>query len=174
MRPIRIPFGAEPPPWMLAAVLAAGKHKSITPSGGKDVYLTMSAAMSALDERAEREHADDIAQARDISIQEAETILALHVIGTTFPAAATAAAAEQHVLDAITAGLDHPALGNDQTTWAATYDRLFMKSGLRDAGPWHRFGETGPPVVTPTTIEHTIGAGSTSIGTTTSAALIVY
>ena len=153
--------------------LAAGKHKSITPSGGKDVYLTMSAAMSALDQQAEREHADDIKQARDISIKEAETLLKDHVIGKTFPSAATATAAQKHVLDAITANLVHPGLGNDQTTWAATYDRLFMKTGLRDAG-WHTFGVTGPPVVTATEIVHTVAAGSTSIGVKSSADLIVY
>ncbi|KQR17393.1 hypothetical protein [Cellulomonas sp. Leaf334] len=154
--------------------LPAGKHKSITQRGGKDVYITLSAAMSTLDERAEREHADDIKQARDISIQEAETLLTLHVIGKTFPAAATATAAQQHVLDAITASLTHPGLGNDQSTWAATYDRLFMKTGVRDVKKWHNFGETGPPVVTATQIVHTVAAGSTSIGTTSSAALIVY
>ena len=153
--------------------LPAGKHKSITPSGGKDVYIKMSAAMSSLDEQAEREHADDIKQARDISIKEAETLLTLHVIGKTFPAAATAAAAQKHVLDAITANLVHPGLGNDQTTWAATYDRLFMKTGLRDAS-WHTFGVTGPPVVTATEIVHTVAAGSTSIGVKSSADLIVY
>jgi hypothetical protein len=154
--------------------LPAGKHKSITPSGGKDVYVKLSAAMSTLDEQAEREHADDIKQARDISIKEAETLLTLHVIGKTFPAAATAAAAQKHVLDAITANLVHPGLGNDQTTWGATYDRLFLKTGLRDAGGWHTFGVTGPPVVTATEIVHTVAAGSTSIGAKSSADLIVY
>lgn len=154
--------------------LAAGKHKSITPSGGKDVYLRLSGAMSTLDEQAEREHADDITQARDISIKEAETLLTLHIIGKTFPAAPTAAAAQKHVLDAITANLVHPGLGNDQSTWAATYDRLFMKTGQRDANGWHTFGVTGPPVVTATEIVHTVAAGSTSIGAKSSADLVVY
>ena len=154
--------------------LPAGKHKSIAQRGGKDVYITLSAAMSALDERAEREHHDDIKQACSISLREAETLLTLHVIGTTFPSAATAGAAQKHVLDAITANLVHPELGNDQSTWGATYDRLFMKTGLRDARKWHNFGETGPPSVTPSQIVHTVAAGSTSIGTTSSAALIVY
>ena len=77
------------------------------------------------------------------------------------------------MLDAITANLVHPGLGNDQTTWAATYDRLFMKTGLRDAS-WHTFGVTGPPVVTATEIVHTVAAGSTSIGVKSSADLIVY
>jgi hypothetical protein len=154
--------------------LAAGKHKSITPSGGKDVYIRLSAAMSSLDERAEREHADDIKQARDISITEAENVLKDHVIGKTFPSAATATDAQKHVLDAITANLVHPGLGNDQTTWAATYDRLFLKTGLRDARSWHTFGVTGPPVVTATEIVHTVAAGSTSIGAKSSADLIVY
>ena len=154
--------------------LPAGKHKSITPSGGKDVYLTMSAAMSTLDEQAEREHADDIKQARDISVAEAETVLKDHVVGKTFPSAATATAAQKHVLDAITANLVHPALGNDQTTWAATYDRLLAKTGQRDAKGWHTFGTTGPPAVSSTEIVHTVAAGTTNLGTTTSAALIVY
>ena len=77
------------------------------------------------------------------------------------------------MLDAITANLVHPGLGNDQSTWAATYDRLFMKTGARDRGS-HTFGVVGAPVVTRTEIVHTVGAGTTSIGTTTSAALIVY
>jgi len=154
--------------------LAAGKHKSITPSGGKDVFIKMSAAMSSLDEQAEREHADDIRQACAISLREAENLLKDHVIGKTFPSAATATDAQKHVLDAITANLVHAGLGNDQTTWAATYDRLFMKTGLRDARGWHTFGVTGPPAVTATEIVHTVAAGSTSIGAKSSADLIVY
>ena len=154
--------------------LAAGKHKSITPSGGKDVYLTMSAAMSALDQQAEREHADDIKQA----------LRHLHQGGRDAPEGSRhrqdlpvrrdrdgrpEARARRHHGQPGPPGTgqrpDH--VGGDLRP-AVHEDRAARRRS------WHTFGVTGPPAVTPTQIVHTVAAGSTSIGAKSSADLIVY
>lgn len=153
--------------------VGAGVHKTIGQQAGKDLYFELSAAIAARNSQAEAEHADDIKQARDISIKEAEQVLADHVIGKTFPPMASAAEAEKKVLDEITAKLTHAGLGNDQTKWAGIYDTLFMKTGIRDRNSWHSFGAAGTRT-TPAGIVITIGNGSTSIGTKSSADLITY
>ena len=112
--------------------LPAGKHKSITPSGGKDVYITMSAAMSALDSGRARARGQHQAGPRHLH-QGGRNLLTLPRRRQDLPVRRDRDGRPKHVLDAITANLVHPGLGNDQTTWAATYDRLFMKTGLRDA-----------------------------------------
>ncbi|WP_124342965.1 hypothetical protein [Cellulomonas algicola] len=153
--------------------VGAGVHKTIGQQGGKDVYFELSASIAARNSQAEAEHADDIKQARDISIKEAEQVLTDHVVGKTFPPMGSAAEAEKKVLDEITAKLTHAGLGNDQTKWAGIYDTLFMKTGIRDRNGWHSFGAASTRT-TPAGIVFTIGNGSTSIGTKSSADLITY
>lgn len=153
--------------------VGAGVHKTIGQQGGKDLFFELSASIAARNSQAEAEHADDIKHARDISIKEAEQVLTDHVVGKTFPPMGSAAQAEKKVLDEITAKLTHAGLGNDQTKWAGIYDTLFMKTGIRDRNGWHSFGAAGTRT-TPAGIVITIGNGSTSIGTKSSADLITY
>ncbi|QHT57286.1 hypothetical protein GXP71_15190 [Cellulomonas sp. H30R-01] len=182
-----VPGGAGPatytcsPTWLqhmdegtnICQFVGAGTHKTTGQQGGKDVFFELSAAIAARNSQAEAEHADDIKHARDISLTEAEQVLTDHVIGKTFPPMASAAEAEKKVLDEITAKLTHAGLGNDQTKWAGIYDTLFMKTGIRDRNGWHSFGAAGTRT-TPAGIVITIGNGSTSIGTKSSADLITY
>lgn len=154
--------------------LGPGLHKSSLVDGGKPVYFEVSAAISARDGAAEGEHSNDFKQARDISIKEAETVLSTHVVGKTFPSAGSKESAEKHVLDTITAKLTHPDLGNDQTQWDAKYEALYRKSGARDTKGWHSFGVDSRSTNAAGDVILKIGNGTTSIGTTTSASLIIY
>jgi hypothetical protein len=151
-----------------------GLHKSSNVEGGKPVYSDVSPAISARDGAAEGEHSSDIKQARDISIKEAETVLTTHIVGKAFPAAGSKADAEKYVLDAITAKLTHPDLGNDQTQWNAKYVALSRKSAARDTKGWHSFGVDSRSTNAAGDVILKMGNGTTSIGTTTSADLIVY
>lgn len=108
------------------------------------MFLEVSEAMSERIKAGEQEHADDIKRARDISIKEAEDVLDKHVIGTTFPAAATKEEAERKVLDRILANLTHPGLGADQSRWGEIYRKLYSKTEERDLNGWHRFSHAYP------------------------------
>ena len=182
------PGGMGPPSWActptwkqhydegtnVCMFLDAGRHPTTLLSGGKPVFFQLSAAMSALDGQAEGEHANDIKQARDISIKEAETVLNDHIIGKTLASAGSKAEAEQKVLDEITTKLTHAGLGNDQTKWAAIYETLYRKTLQRDNKLWHTFGVTARTVNAAGEVTLEVGPGSTSINTMASAALIVY
>jgi hypothetical protein len=182
------PGGMGPPSWSstptwtqhfyegdsVCMFLGAGRHPTTLTEGGKAVFFELSAAMSSRDSDAEAEHSNDIKRARDISIKEAETVLTDHVIGTTFPSRGTKAEAEQLVLDRITSKLTNAGLGNDQTKWAGIYETLYRKTLERDNKAWHTFG-LGPRTVNAAgEVTYALNAGTTSINTTTSTALIVY
>ena len=151
--------------------LDAARHPTTLTEGGKPVFWNVTGAISARDGQAEAKHANDIKQARDLSIKEAETVLTDHVIGKTFPAAGTQAQAEQKVLDKITSKLTHTGLGNDQTKWAAIYETLYRKTLTRDNNAWHTFALGGRVQNPAGEVDYTLNNGSTSINTTTSAAL---
>ncbi len=182
------PGGTGPPSWSctptwkqhfyegdsVCMFLDAARHPTTLTEGGKPVFWNVTGAISARDGQAEAEHANDIKQARDLSIKEAETVLTDHVIGKTFPAAGTQAQAEQKVLDKITSKLTHAGLGNDQTKWAAIYETLYRKTLTRDNNAWHTFALGGRVQNPAGEVDYTLNNGSTSINTTTSAALIVY
>ncbi|MEV6631092.1 hypothetical protein AB0M54_10090 [Actinoplanes sp. NPDC051470] len=182
------PGGMGPPSWACTPTwtqhyyegdsrclyLGAGRHATKIKEGGAPVFFQISAAISARDGQAEGEHSNDIKQARDISIKEAETVLTDHVIGKVFPATGTQAEAEQKVKDRITAKLTHPGLGHDQTKWAAIYETLYSKTFDRDTKGWHSFGAGTRSVNKAGEITYAIDNGTTSIGTTSSAALVVY
>jgi hypothetical protein len=182
------PGGMGPPSWSctpkwvqhyyegdsVCMYLAAGRHPTALTEAGKPVFFQVTAAISARDGQAEAEHSNDIKQARDISIKEAETLLTDHIIGQTFPATGTQAEAEQKVLDRITAKLTHAGLGNDQTKWAGIYETLYRKTLGRDNKGWHTFA-LGARTTNPAgEVTYELTNGTTSINTTTSAALIVY
>jgi hypothetical protein len=80
--------------------------------------------------------------AYNMSLKEAEDLLVAHVYTKDFGPKPTQAAAEQMVLDTITANLTHAGLGNNKTTWAATYNTLFRKTLTRDTSAWHTFALT--------------------------------
>lgn len=182
------PGGMGPPAWIstptwkqhfyegdtVCMFLDAGRHPTTLTEGGKPVFFQVSAAISARDGQAEGEHANDLKQARDISIKEAETVLNDHIIGKTFPAAGTQAEAEQHVLDRIAAKLTHAGLGNDQTKWAGIYETLYRKTLQRDAKGWHTFAPGARTVNKAGEVTYAVANGTTSIGVTSSATLIVY
>ena len=183
-----MPGGMGPPSWAanptwkqhyyegdsVCIFLDAGRHLSTLTEGGKAVFFEFSAAMSALDSAAEAEHSNDIKQARDLSIKEAETVLTDHVIGQPFASRGTKAEAEQLVLDKITSKLTHAGLGNDQTKWAAIYETLYRKTLTRDNKGWHTFSPGARSVNAAGEVTYKVSAGTTSINTMSSAALIVY
>lgn len=115
----------------------AGKYKTGTQEGGKDVYWNFSAGISATVKTGEQEHCDDYAEAYRISLKEADTILNANIRGKEFGPKASKADAEQLVLAEITAKLTHAPLGNDKTQWAAKYNTLFTKTLTRDTSKWH-------------------------------------
>lgn len=182
------PGGMGPPSWSstptwrqhyyegdsVCMYLDAGRHPTTLTEGGKAVFFQVSAAISTRDGQAEAEHSNDIKQARDISIKEAETVLTDHIIGKPFPAAGTKAEAEQHVLDRITAKLTNAGLGNDQTKWAAIYEALYRKTLQRDNKGWHTFSLGARTTNAAGEVTYALANGTTSINTTASNTLIVY
>jgi hypothetical protein len=154
--------------------VAAGTHKTGLVEGGKAVYVIVSATISTADGQAEGEHSDDIKHAYDLSLKEAEDVLKAHVVGKKFGPKASEAEVKQLVLDTITGKLTHPGLGNDQSKWDSIYEMLFMKTGQRDAKGWHSFGRANRKVTAAGDITYDVTPGTTSIGVTSSNALIKY
>ena len=141
----------------------AGLHKTTKVEGGKDVYFDISAAMSTRDSSLEQEHCDDIMAAYNMSLKEAEDVLVALVYSVDFGPKPTKAAAEQMVLDTIKANLTHPGLGNDKTTWAATYNTLFRKTLTRDTSGWHMFGLTNRRTNAAGDVLYDLATGSTKL-----------
>lgn len=123
--------------------LEPGRHRTSREENGKPVFIHVSRDVSKRIQQGEAEHAGDIKRARDLSIREAENVLAKHVIGKTFTAP-TREEAEQQVLDRILGRLTHPELGNDQSTWGDTYRKLYEKTAERDTNGWHTFTQAFP------------------------------
>jgi hypothetical protein len=154
--------------------VSAGKYKTQHVEAGKDVYWNFSAAISTRDQAAEQEHCDDTALAYDISLKEAETLLNTHIVGKSFGPKSSKAAAEQLVLDEITAKLTHAGLGNDKTKWASIYDTLFRKTLTRDTSGWHTFALGARTVDAAGNITYEMANGTTKVGTVSSATIIKY
>ena len=153
--------------------LPPGRYRTAKEENGKPVFLKVSEEISERIRAGEQEHADDIKHARDISLKEAEAVLDKHVIGTTFPAAATKQEAEQRVLDRITANLTHPGLGNDQSKWGEIYRMLYSKTEERDRKGWHKFSQAYREEANGE-VTYTVVDVRTKIGETPSAKLIAY
>lgn len=154
--------------------LAAGTHKTTHVEGGKPVFWTLPAAMSARDAAAEGEHSQDIKRAYKLSLSEAERVLSRHVVGVTFGPKPTKVAAEKLVLDTIKAKLAYPKLGSDKTKWGAKYDTLYRLTAQRDTKGWHSFGLGARKTDKAGNVFYTINKGTTNVGSVPSAKIINY
>jgi hypothetical protein len=95
-------------------------------------------------------------------------------VGKTFGPKATKADAENLVLAEITSKLTHAALGNDKTKWAATYDTLFRKTGIRDTSGWHTVALDTRTVDAVGNVAYEVVKGTSQIGTEASSTIIKY
>ena len=153
--------------------VAPGKYNTGTKEGGKDVSLSFSPAMSAVVQAGEQEHCDDFAEAYNISLKEAQSVLNANVVGKTFGPATSKSDAEKLVLKAIDDSLTHKALGSDKTKWSATYTTLREKTLTRDRSGWHSIGR-GARTETATEVSYDMVKGSSQIGSHPSNSIIKY
>lgn len=121
--------------------LGKGDHKTTQKDAATKAWewRSLTAAISKADYHAENDHGKDYKKAAKISIQEAEDVLQNHIVGKSFGPKPTSIDAEQMVLNAITANLTHPQLGNDKTKWLGKYSALQKKTLDRDTKGWHTF-----------------------------------